>query len=87
MDNISHNSKGGEKKILNQKLDFKSKASSKIGSTENLNHKPAGGDVKIYNAKLDFKQKATPKVGSTEKLSHTPQGGRRVYNDRKCQDL
>jgi hypothetical protein len=32
--NINHTPKGGDKKIVSQKLDFKDKASSKIGSME-----------------------------------------------------
>ncbi|KAJ3356252.1 hypothetical protein HDU91_005564 [Kappamyces sp. JEL0680] len=33
----------GDKKIYNEKLDFKEKASPKVGSTEQLHHKPGGG--------------------------------------------
>jgi hypothetical protein len=33
--------------IETQKLDFKDKAESKIGSKDNMEHKPLGGDIKV----------------------------------------
>ena len=42
-DNLSHTPKKSEVKILDQKLDFKIKATSKIGSKDNLAHVPKGG--------------------------------------------
>jgi len=43
-------------------LDFKEKASSKVGSKDNMDHKPQGGDKKIETHKLDFKEKATART-------------------------
>lgn len=38
---------GGDVKIENQKLTFKEKAQSKVGSLDNVGHMPAGGMVKV----------------------------------------
>jgi microtubule-associated protein tau len=53
-ENLSHQPKGGDKKIETVKLDFKEKASSKVGSLDNIAHQPAGGDKRI------FKESAAP---------------------------
>ncbi len=63
----------GDVKIIHTKLEFKQKASPKVGSLENLNHTPKGGDKKIFDTKLNFKGKASPKVKSL--TQHTPKGG------------
>lgn len=47
-----------------QKLDFKDKASSKVGSLDNVKHKAGGGNVKILSEKLEFKERAASKIGS-----------------------
>lgn len=66
---------------MDAKLDFKAKASPKVGSI--TSHTAKGGDVKIFNAKLDFKEKASPKVGSTDNLAHTPKGGdKKIFSQK-----
>jgi hypothetical protein len=46
---------GGDKKIFDEKLNFKEKAKSKCGSTENIDHVPGGGDKKIFNQPVVYK--------------------------------
>ncbi|CRK87022.1 CLUMA_CG000874, isoform B [Clunio marinus] len=65
--------RGGDKKILSQKLQWNAK--SKIGSLENASHKPGGGDKRILEVKTDFKEKAKPKVGSKDNMTYQPGGG------------
>jgi microtubule-associated protein tau len=71
-------SSGGDVKIVDQKVDFKSKASSKVASI--TDHVPGGGDVKIVDQKVDFKNKAASKIGSKDNLSHVPKGGTLIIN-------
>lgn len=33
--------------ILDEKLEFSTKAQSKVGSMDNADHQPSGGDVKV----------------------------------------
>lgn len=42
-----HKPGGGDKKIPLQKLDFRTKATSRIGSLDNAKHKPQGGGKKV----------------------------------------
>ncbi|XP_045465490.1 translation initiation factor IF-2-like isoform X2 [Harmonia axyridis] len=65
--------KGGEKKIISQKLQWNAKP--KVGSLDNATHKPVSSGKKIETIKLDFKEKAKPKVGSKDNMKHTPGGG------------
>ncbi len=61
-------------KIVDQKLDIKAKAKSKVGSLDNIHHSPHGGQVKIVNQKIDIQAKS--KVGSLDNINHTPKGGK-----------
>ncbi|XP_044756679.1 microtubule-associated protein tau-like isoform X2 [Coccinella septempunctata] len=65
--------KGGEKKIISQKLQWNAKP--KVGSLDNASHKPVSSGKKIETIKLDFKEKAKPKVGSKDNMKHVPGGG------------
>lgn len=60
--------------ISTEKLDFKAKAASKVGSLDNAKHKPGGGNVAIKSEKLNFKEKAASKLysrsGSERGSSH-----------------
>ncbi|UYV69683.1 MAPT [Cordylochernes scorpioides] len=71
------------KKIFSQKLSFKERAKSKIGSLDNADHRPGGGNVKIPDYKLDFRKKAQAKVGSLDNVDHKPGGGEvRIWNEK-----
>ncbi|MPC15818.1 Microtubule-associated protein tau [Portunus trituberculatus] len=59
-----------ETKIENQKLDFRDKASSKVGSLNNVQHKAGGGDKKIFDDKEYLRQmQGSPCNTSTSKAS------------------
>ena len=47
MSNTSYKPGGGNVKVSSQKLEFRERATSKVGSKDNLQHKPGGGDVKV----------------------------------------
>ena len=47
MTNTTYKPGGGNVRVSSQKLEFKEKAASKVGSKDNLQHKPGGGDVKV----------------------------------------
>ena len=47
MSNTTYKPGGGNVKVSSQKLEFKERATSKVGSRDNLQHKPGGGDVKV----------------------------------------
>ena len=56
--------------IENQKLDFRDKASSKVGSLNNVQHKAGGGDKKIFDDKDYLRQmQGSPCNTSTSKAS------------------
>ena len=46
-DNIKHQAGGGAKKIETQKLEFREKAQSKVGSKDYIDHVAGGGDKKV----------------------------------------
>jgi len=78
LENARHKAGGGDKKIANQRLDWK--AQSKVGSVDNIKHKPGGGDIKIENRKIQLN--VNSKVGSLDNVKHRPGGGdKKVFND------
>lgn len=44
---------GGNVQIHDEKLNYRQKAQSKVGSLEKASHKPAGGDVKVRPSDLE----------------------------------
>ncbi|KAJ3057443.1 hypothetical protein HK097_006371 [Rhizophlyctis rosea] len=91
LDNVYHRAGGGNVQIFEEKLKFKEKARSRVGSLEsepikltsikppkkkqNINHRPAGGNIKITNKPTHFRARAHSKVGSLENIHHIPGGG------------
>ncbi|RXG68074.1 hypothetical protein Avbf_03609 [Armadillidium vulgare] len=66
-------------KIPIEKLDFKAKAASKVGSLDNVKHKPKGGEKKIFDDKEYLKQmsssNASPCKTPTSKTSSGRESG------------
>lgn len=72
--NIGYSPGGGQVKhgdrekpasvIESRKLEWKQKASSKVGSMDNVKHKPGGGQTKVKSEKIPLKDKVSSKVGS-----------------------
>lgn len=62
-----------------EKLDFKAKAASKVGSLDNVKHKPKGGEKKIFDDKEYLKQmsssNASPCKTPTSKTSSGRESG------------
>nr|XP_051705160.1 microtubule-associated protein 2 isoform X23 [Oryctolagus cuniculus] len=73
-DNIKYQPKGGQVRILNQKIDF-SKVQSRCGSKDNIKHSAGGGNVQIVTKKIDLSH-VTSKCGSLKNIRHRPGGGR-----------
>lgn len=48
--------------VKSEKLDFKDKVQSKIGSLDNISHVPGGGNKKIETHKLTFRENAKAKT-------------------------
>lgn len=74
--NINHTPKGGNVKILNEKVKVETK--SKIGSFDNFSHKAGGGKLKIVDKNVEDKQRLKQvgsKCGSLQNVKHQPQGG------------
>ncbi|XP_065839391.1 microtubule-associated protein tau-like [Oscarella lobularis] len=63
----------GKVHIIEERLTFKARAQSRIGSKDNISHKPSGGNVCITNQKLTYRQKARSRTNSGE----VPVGARR----------
>lgn len=67
--------------IQEQKLDFKDKASSKVGSLNNVTHRPGGGEKKIFDDKDYLRQMSnesrspckTPSVTGSEYSASRPE--------------
>uniref|UniRef100_A0A493TEC8 Microtubule-associated protein n=1 Tax=Anas platyrhynchos platyrhynchos TaxID=8840 RepID=A0A493TEC8_ANAPP len=53
---------GGQVEVKSEKLDFKDKVQSKIGSLDNISHVPGGGNKKIETHKLTFRENAKAKT-------------------------
>ncbi|XP_033284409.1 microtubule-associated protein 2 isoform X20 [Orcinus orca] len=73
-ENIKYQPKGGQVRILNQKIDF-SKVQSRCGSRDNIKHSAGGGNVQIVTKKIDLSH-VTSKCGSLKNIRHRPGGGR-----------
>ncbi|XP_007460287.1 PREDICTED: microtubule-associated protein 2 isoform X5 [Lipotes vexillifer] len=73
-ENIKYQPKGGQVRILNQKIDF-SKVQSRCGSKDNIKHSAGGGNVQIVTKKIDLSH-VTSKCGSLKNIRHRPGGGR-----------
>jgi len=48
--------------VKSEKLDFKDRVQSKIGSLDNITHVPGGGNKKIETHKLTFRENAKAKT-------------------------
>uniref|UniRef100_A0A8C5XBW5 Microtubule-associated protein n=1 Tax=Microcebus murinus TaxID=30608 RepID=A0A8C5XBW5_MICMU len=53
---------GGQVEVKSEKLDFKDRVQSKIGSLDNITHVPGGGNKKIETHKLTFRENAKAKT-------------------------
>ncbi|EPY86462.1 microtubule-associated protein tau isoform 2 [Camelus ferus] len=53
---------GGQVEVKSEKLDFKDRVQSKIGSLDNITHVPGGGHKKIETHKLTFRENAKAKT-------------------------
>nr|XP_030709140.1 microtubule-associated protein 2 isoform X2 [Globicephala melas] len=73
-ENIKYQPKGGQVRILNQKIDL-SKVQSRCGSRDNIKHSAGGGNVQIVTKKIDLSH-VTSKCGSLKNIRHRPGGGR-----------
>ncbi|XP_048340929.1 microtubule-associated protein 2 isoform X2 [Sphaerodactylus townsendi] len=73
-ENIRYQPKGGQVRILNQKIDF-SDVQARCGSKDNLKHAAGGGNVQIVTKKIDLSH-VTSKCGSLKNIRHRPGGGR-----------
>uniref|UniRef100_A0A8C0I4U0 Microtubule-associated protein tau n=1 Tax=Balaenoptera musculus TaxID=9771 RepID=A0A8C0I4U0_BALMU len=61
--NIHHKPGGGQVEVKSEKLDFKERVQSKIGSLDNITHvHPGGGHKKIETHKLTFRENAKAKT-------------------------
>ncbi|XP_044158560.1 microtubule-associated protein 2 isoform X4 [Bufo gargarizans] len=72
-DNIKYQPKGGQVKILNEKIDF-SFVQSRCGSKDNITHNAGGGQIQIVTKKIDLSH-VTSKCGSLRNIRHRPGGG------------
>ncbi|XP_077304527.1 microtubule-associated protein 2 isoform X12 [Lithobates pipiens] len=72
-DNIRYQPKGGQVKILNEKIDFSS-IQSRCGSKDNISHSAGGGQIHIVTKKIDLSH-ITSKCGSLRNIRHRPGGG------------
>ncbi|XP_073489611.1 microtubule-associated protein 2 isoform X9 [Aquarana catesbeiana] len=72
-DNIRYQPKGGQVKILNEKIDF-SAIQSRCGSKDNISHSAGGGQIHIVTKKIDLSH-ITSKCGSLRNIRHRPGGG------------
>ncbi|XP_063286003.1 microtubule-associated protein 2 isoform X8 [Pelobates fuscus] len=72
-DNIKYQPKGGQVKILSEKIDF-SDVQSRCGSKDNITHNAGGGNVQIQSKKIDLSH-ITSKCGSLKNIHHRPGGG------------
>ncbi|KAM4698253.1 microtubule-associated protein 2 isoform 3-T6 [Rhinophrynus dorsalis] len=73
IDNIKYQPKGGQVKILSEKIDF-SGVPSRCGSKDNITHSAGGGQVQIVTKKIDLSH-VTSKCGSLKNIRHRPGGG------------
>lgn len=80
--NASHKPGGGNVKITNSKIDFKSRVTSRIGSLDNKNHVPKQSNVKILHKKIDLSN-VKSKCGSLENKNHVPKGGNVSITSKK----
>ncbi|KAM8933910.1 microtubule-associated protein 2 isoform 2-T2 [Pelodytes ibericus] len=72
-DNIKYQPKGGQVKILNEKIDY-SNVESRCGSKDNITHNAGGGQIQIVSKKIDLSH-VTSKCGSLKNIRHRPGGG------------
>ncbi|XP_040213373.1 microtubule-associated protein 2 isoform X12 [Rana temporaria] len=72
-DNIRYQPKGGQVKILSEKIDF-SATQSRCGSKDNISHSAGGGQIHIVTKKIDLSH-ITSKCGSLRNIRHRPGGG------------
>ncbi|XP_073407689.1 microtubule-associated protein 2 isoform X2 [Dendrobates tinctorius] len=72
-DNIKYQPKGGQVKILNEKIDY-SGVQSRCGSKDNITHNAGGGEIQIVSKKIDLSH-ITSKCGSLRNIRHRPGGG------------
>ncbi|XP_041433578.1 microtubule associated protein 2 S homeolog isoform X8 [Xenopus laevis] len=72
-DNIKYQPKGGQVKILNEKIDYTS-VQSRCGSKDNITHNAGGGQIQIVSKKIDLSH-ITSKCGSLKNIRHKPGGG------------
>ncbi|XP_072274702.1 microtubule-associated protein 2 isoform X7 [Pyxicephalus adspersus] len=73
IDNIKYQPKGGQVKILNEKIDY-SAVQSRCGSKDNITHNAGGGQIQIVTKKIDLSH-VTSKCGSLRNIRHRPGGG------------
>ncbi|XP_068101300.1 microtubule-associated protein 2 isoform X1 [Hyperolius riggenbachi] len=72
-DNIKYQPKGGQVKILSEKIDY-SAVQSRCGSKDNITHNAGGGEIQIVSKKIDLSH-ITSKCGSLRNIRHRPGGG------------
>ncbi|XP_075685810.1 microtubule-associated protein 2 isoform X10 [Rhinoderma darwinii] len=72
-DNIKYQPKGGQVKILSEKIDY-SDVQSRCGSKDNITHNAGGGEIQIVTKKIDLSH-ITSKCGSLKNIRHRPGGG------------
>ncbi|KAM4626426.1 microtubule-associated protein 2 isoform 1-T2 [Discoglossus pictus] len=72
-DNIKYQPKGGQVKILSEKIDYKD-IQSRCGSKDNISHNAGGGHIQIVSKKIDLSH-ITSKCGSLRNIRHRPGGG------------
>ncbi|XP_031748640.1 microtubule-associated protein 2 isoform X3 [Xenopus tropicalis] len=72
-DNMKYQPKGGQVKILNEKIDY-SDVQSRCGSKDNISHNAGGGQVQIVSKKINLSH-VTSKCGSLKNIRHKPGGG------------
>ncbi|XP_075141039.1 microtubule-associated protein 2 isoform X8 [Leptodactylus fuscus] len=72
-DNIKYQPKGGQVKILSEKIDY-SGVTSRCGSKDNITHNAGGGQIQIVSKKIDLSH-VTSKCGSLKNIRHRPGGG------------
>ncbi|VDO70646.1 unnamed protein product [Schistosoma margrebowiei] len=70
-----------------EKLDFKEKASPKVGSLANVKHNPAGGDVKIFNEHLPWLKYNKPNLPDSEKDRINKRSNNHSLNGTSVNDL
>jgi len=82
MSNANHRPGGGDVKIENRRLDWRTTA-----RTNNLNdgYTPGGGEKKTPIEVKKLSWNATSKVGSLDKVTHKPGGGTRKIESRKLE--